>query len=353
MRGAAMVVLAGMAMPAAAQSWSTRVPDSRIAGAPSQVMVLASPHLGELAPALPAAALKPLLDRLATWRPDAIAIEGLSGEQCDQLRRFPSRYGDTAKQYCPDTADAGKATGLDVPAATAEVDRLLDAWPATPSSAQRRRLAAVMLAAGEPASAMVQWLRLAPAERKPEGALDAPLVARLDRGLTRANESYQVAAALAAGLGQERVWPVDDHTSDAVTANEGVEFEAAMRKVWSGPALDKRMADIKRATEAAAGPGGALSLYRFYNAPEQAQVAFDSDFGAALRDPSPEHYGRRYSGWWETRNMRMVANIRAVLARRPGMKLLAVVGASHKPYYEAYLAPMHDVRIADVRPLLR
>jgi hypothetical protein len=49
----------------------------------------------------------------------------------------------------------------------------------------------------------------------------------------------------------------------------------------------------------------------------------------------------------------MVANIREVLARKPGMRLLAIVGASHKPYYEAYLAPMHDVRIADVRPFLK
>ena len=32
----------------------------------------------------------------------------------------------------------------------------------------------------------------------------------------------------------------------------------------------------------------------------------------------------------------MVANIRDVLSQKPGTRLLAIVGASHKGYYEAY-----------------
>jgi len=49
----------------------------------------------------------------------------------------------------------------------------------------------------------------------------------------------------------------------------------------------------------------------------------------------------------------MVANIRDVLGRYPGTRLLAVVGASHKGYYEAYLHQMHDVRLVDASVVLR
>jgi hypothetical protein len=48
----------------------------------------------------------------------------------------------------------------------------------------------------------------------------------------------------------------------------------------------------------------------------------------------------------------MVANIREVLGRAPGTRLIAIVGASHKPYYEAYLHQMRDVTLTDVEPVL-
>ena len=44
-------------------------------------------ELDSFTPAL----LTPLLDRLAAWRPTAIATEDLAGLQCDSLRRYPCR----------------------------------------------------------------------------------------------------------------------------------------------------------------------------------------------------------------------------------------------------------------------
>ena len=82
-------------------------------------------------------------------------------------------------------------------------------------------------------------------------------------------------------------------------------------------------------------------------------MKYRSDFGAALAEPSPEGYGRRYVAYWETRNLRMVANIREVLGRQAGTRMLAIVGASHKGYYEAYLAQMRDVELIDVMPPLK
>ena len=49
----------------------------------------------------------------------------------------------------------------------------------------------------------------------------------------------------------------------------------------------------------------------------------------------------------------MVANIREVLGRAPGTRMIAIVGASHKPYYEAYLNQMRDVTLVDLGPILR
>ncbi|MNL51075.1 hypothetical protein D3C87_1741430 [compost metagenome] len=60
-----------------------------------------------------------------------------------------------------------------------------------------------------------------------------------------------------------------------------------------------------------------------------------------------------YLANWETRNLRMVANMRDVMGVKPGVKMLTLVGGSHKGYYEAYLNQMHDVVLADVNAVLR
>lgn len=324
------------------------------AGRPNEVLVLGSPHLSALPDTFAPAQLEPLLERLQAWKPDAIAVEAISGMQCDYMRRFPTRYVDSIDSYCPDLAPAQAATGLDVPTANAEAERLLATWPTEPTGAQRRRLAAVFLAAGERNSAVVQWLRLPTAQRKAADGLNDELVAYLDKRLQRRDESLLVAATLAARLGLERVWAVDDHTADSATPKELEKASGeAIMKAWDNPYTKARTeADV--ALHANLGkPDGLLAICRAYNAPEAAMQAFHSDFGAALMEPSPQAFGRNYVGYWETRNLRMVANIRDVLGHTPGTRMLAIVGASHKPYYEAYLHLMHDVQTVDAGDVLR
>ena len=330
------------------------------AGKRNEVMVLGTPHLSalpdSLGPDALATALGPLLEGLAAWRPTAIATEDLSGLQCDSLRRFPSRYSETVAGYCPDPSVAGKATGLDVPAANAEVERLLAAWPAAPSSAERRHLAALFLAAGEPGSATVQWLRLPQAERRTGDGVNAELAAYLDKRVARRNETTQIAAVLAARLGLERLWSVDDHSADTPDPLDPAEAKAAgeaIARAWDNEEGRQRRKRSETLEAGLARPGGLLAMYRAYNAPGEAMVTYRTDFGAAFVEPSPQGFGRNYLGYWETRNLRMVSNIRDVLGRYPGTRMLAIVGASHKGYYEAYLNQMHDVHLNDVMPVLR
>jgi hypothetical protein len=322
------------------------------AGPPSELLVLASPHLAGLPESLQSTSLGLLIERLAAWKPRMIAIESLSGPQCAYLRQYPQRYRNTVDTFCWDPAPARAATGLDVPTATAAAEQLLASWPAAPTAAQRRRLAALFLAAGEPVSALVQWLRLPAPERHAGDGLDAALVAELERQRLKRNESRLIAAPLAAALGLERVVAMDDHTSDMPTSDEAA-YEAAISKAWNNPAAAKRVRQHDAVNAKHSTPEDILAMYRHYNAPELGRLVFDSDFGAALEEPSPQHFGRDYVAHWETRNLRMASNIREAMAQHPGGRTLVIVGASHKWYLEAYLNQMHDVRIVDVGPLLR
>jgi Family of unknown function (DUF5694) len=61
---------------------------------------------------------------------------------------------------------------------------------------------------------------------------------------------------------------------------------------------------------------------------------------------------RKYVAWWEVRNQRMAANIRASFADRPGARVLVLVGSSHKAYLDAYLSSISEVELVDPLDIL-
>lgn len=323
-----------------------------LAGARTQVLVLGTVHLREAPKSFTPTSLAPLIDRLAAYRPQIITIEHLSGESCDHTARFPKLYApEDFAPFCGDTARAKAATGLDVPAAVAESKSLLKDWPAQPAPAQRRQLAAVFLAAGDFTSALVQWLQLPAADRHAGDGLDDALAKELERSLTRNDETIQVAARLAARLGLQRVYPVDDHTGDNVDVADGAAYGKAIQQAWDR--MSAAETPNRNTRKALWEKGDMLGVYRFINRPDVLQTAIESDFGAALRDTSPQHYGQMYVAGWETRNLRMVANVRATFRETPGARVLSIVGATHKPWFDSLLGQMQGVEIVDVEQVLK
>ena len=162
----------GAITPAAAQQFDPRSYQDRVVGASTQVMVLGSPHLSGAPDTFDPAVLEPLLVRLAAFSPDIIAIEALSGESIHALWQYREIYPEVATSYGSRSlamaALAHNSLQLDMPDAEAEVRRTLATWPDEPTPAQRRRLAALLVASGDPNSALLQWWRLDPSERRAE-----------------------------------------------------------------------------------------------------------------------------------------------------------------------------------------
>ncbi|MGO1540154.1 MAG: DUF5694 domain-containing protein [Luteimonas sp.] len=344
-------LLSGMAGPAMAQV-DLDVLDADMAGPRTQVLVLGSFHLAEHPGEFEPESLAPLLDRLAAFAPQVITIESVSGEQCDMVMRHPGVYSVEMwkGRLCADTGPAQAATGLDVPAAIGRMHELLRRWPEAPEPSQRRELASVYLAAGEPTSALAQWLQLDEGERRAGDGLDDALVAMLDERMQHIDEGSLIAARLAARLGLERVHATDDHTGDDGHVDDVQAYGAAIQRAW-----DTRADQVAQATKAgmpAFRAGDMLAAYRRINAPELLQVQVQADFGSALADPSPERYGRFYVGGWETRNLRMVANVREAFRDRPDARVLSIVGATHKPWFDSLLGQMQGVDIVDVQDVL-
>ena len=99
--------------------------------------------------------------------------------------------------------------------------------------------------------------------------------------------------------------------------------------------------------------GDMLALYRYINQPDTLRVVVDTDFGASMRNESPKHYSQIYVAGWETRNLRVVANIRAAFRTRPGVHVLSIVGSSHKPWFDSLLGQMQGVDVVDGQQVLK
>jgi hypothetical protein len=343
---------------AAAQTFAVGTPafDPRklktaIAGKPAQILVLGSPHLTQLPTKPDKALLEPLLDRLGAFKPDVITVEGISGEDCETLLRFKAQHGTAWDDYCWPTEDIEKATGLSVPAAATEIDRTLADWPAQPTAAQRRRLAMLFIAANERPSALVQWLRLPPAERQSKDGLNPAMVEILEKQARSLNENYAIGAALAARLGLERVYQTDDHLAD--TSDTDPAYGKAIQDAWNAKPASPFKAEYQRRSANVHDAGQLVALYRYLNDPKTQRAAIAGDMGRNALWPSDKLYGRQYLSWWENRNLRMAANIRGSFSRRPDARVLVIVGSTHKGYLDAYLDMMQDVRLVDAMQFLK
>ncbi|HET7651254.1 MAG TPA: DUF5694 domain-containing protein, partial [Gammaproteobacteria bacterium] len=164
------------------------------------------------------------------------------------------------------------------------------------------------------------------------------------------NEDFLIAAQLAARLGLQRVYPVDDHTGDNLQVADVKAYGRAIEAAWAAASakakpLRKREAELTQS-------GNILGLYRYVNSPVWQQTEIETDFGAALKDKSPQHYGQLYVAGWEARNLRMVSNVRAAFAEHPGARVLCIVGGSHKPWFDKFLGQMQGVDVVDAENVL-
>jgi hypothetical protein len=92
-------------------------------------------------------------------------------------------------------------------------------------------------------------------------------------------------------------------------------------------------------------PERVLAAYREHNSAQAGRRDAERQWLARLESGEHGHVHRRRIAGWETRNLRMAANIREASASYPGKRILVLVGSAHKPFLEAYLRPMSDVRL--------
>lgn len=324
--------------------------DPALTVSPTQVMVLGTTHLSNYSDTLSLGDLEPLLEQLEAYAPDVITVEDSSGQTCNRARTYPREHDGYMDVYCFDGAPYREESGLSISEGSFKARETLLSWPDVPTAAQRRSLAAAFIAGEEPYSALVQWHRLDSAERVAGDGLGPKSLEMLNIKSQSLNESNSIAARLAARAGLERVFYADDHGSYLYADDDRDAYGARLSELWAmedkicKAQLDDPRSDV---TE-----GDLLGAYRHINSKDYQSKRMGCDWKKTMNDAEPEAYGRRYTMGWQARNLRMVSLIMTAATTEPGGRVLSIVGASHKPYFEAYLDQMHDVEVVSTDTVL-
>jgi len=314
---------------------------------PTQIVVLGTTHLSNFSDSLKFVDIEPLMERLEVYAPDIITIETSSGMVCNRARNYPREH----EGYpCFDGAALREESGLSISEASFHARAALMNFPDTPTVAQRRSLAAAFLASEELYSALVQWHQLDEADRVAADGLGPKSVALLNKRSMDMNESNSIAARLAARLGLERVFYADDYGSYLDAEGEEEAYNKRIQALW--PDKDDPCQAHFNASEGDVTADDILAAYRHLNSQKWQRTQMSCDWQRTMNDAESEQYGRKYTLGWQARNLRMVSFIMSAASTKPGGRVLSVVGASHKPYFEAYLDQMHDVEIIDTKTIL-
>lgn len=323
---------------------------------PTKVMVFGVWHLDAAADSFKVAWLEPVLCRLRTYKPDVILTEAMPGEQVMGLDTYAAYHG-KAGQYAGPTLEMAKAaqTQLQLTAAQALVraDSLVAIGDLTP--AQRRQLAVWFVAAAEPFSATVQWLRLPPTERIAQDGVSPSLVKRLNRFIGLRSELTSIAARLAADLGLERLYGAGDHASDVVQPANADMAAAVAAEPGLTDVFNHRtaaFASVPEDTMKLRSADQVMPVFKWKNSDRFGALDADAQWFSMLRSTKMGRAGRQRVAAWEAQNLQMAVAIREATAPIAGGRALLIVGAAHKPFIEAYLRSFTDVEIISVPALL-
>jgi len=168
------------------------------------------------------------------------------------------------------------------------------------------------------------------------------------------SEDVTIGLALARRLGLQRVYAVDDQSDAFFQVTHGeklmsqLQGSAELQKLQESILFTELPSRIAKSVE----QDDLIGLYRWINSAQYAGADVDAQWHIFLRTRFPGGLDRARSALWEGRNLAIAANIRRATAFAPGQRALVVLGASHRPFLEAYLSRLMDVDVVDPEEVL-
>ena len=98
--------------------------------------------------------------------------------------------------------------------------------------------------------------------------------------------------------------------------------------------------------------GDLLPYYTYINSLEYNEKDMELQRNLWFRTKLQSGLDRSRMALWEVRNLNISSHIRRVTVMYPGKRIVVIIGVSHKPFLEAYLKQMVDMKIVQLKDFL-
>ena len=316
---------------------------------PAEVLVLATPHLSGVE-GVTASHVEHVVAALAAFAPKAVVVEALPPHTIEAMQQQADQHPEALDAFVGPrfrelALESQRMLGVDPAAARkALASECAKALPATAEASLR----CIRLTAATWDKPWADYLVWRHGRQWPASVPEGMLGDRIGRIAKSTNENELIAARLADQFGHPRLYGMDDHPGEDVY---GPVFEALVPAIGQSKAYASFKAEarvIKEAgerTRQAVAAEDLLPLYRWFNSPEHSGLVLDEEWRLFVDRDLPRGPGQARIGLWDVRNLAMVSNVLRVVSRHPGERVLVIVGASHKPFFDDYLQRSIGVRV--------
>lgn len=213
-------ILIALVLPSSGQAQKTKgelplVP-SVSDGEATQVFVLGTPHLSEMADQFETSMVDSLVATLDAFGPDAIAIENVSGRQAAAMERWGGRWAKVAERFAGTFLYYGQKvqenTSWSWSEANQRADSLLTVARSVEddfTSSDRVRLIKSLIASYRLPSATLQWAYYRSNASAAPPSLPDTVITGMNERLDAAGEVYSIGLRLAREGSHQRLYPID------------------------------------------------------------------------------------------------------------------------------------------------
>ena len=219
---------------------------------------------------------------------------------------------------------------------------------------KRAELVQYLLAAYDDISALLQWSYLPETFRSQyqeflEGVRDY-----LNNQLESSNEIISIGISLARKLELNRIEYVDDHHDKDIFLKIAPDLMAELRNNSEYLAAQNESFYVEslQRLEKATKRGDVLHYYIYINSLEYGVRDMEHQWNLWFRTKLQSGLDRTRMALWEVRNLNIASHIRRASAIHPGKRMLVIIGTGHKPFLEAYLKQMVDMKIVQLKDFL-
>jgi len=309
----------------------------------TDVMVLATTHLRSTKTPLDSESLTPIISKLQMYSPTAIAIEALRPADIISMINGADEYKSVLSQFVGDSFlslanKEQKSLALTPNQAITKMNVLVSSTSKV--NEQREQIIRLAVAAYDKNTALLHWQYLT--ETSTATKLSSALQLYLKDLSSQNNEVNQIAISLAIKSGVNRLYPIDDHLDKDLYPEVIEDLMPFFKKSASISELRKSEYFSKpmKLQEQAVKTGNWLALYSWINSETYKEQVINDEWRLFIDKDLPVKPSLARIALWEVRNLNMVSNIMRVVSKNIGGKIVIVVGANHKVFFDDYLSRM-------------